>query len=156
MSKTIPTIKSQGVSYPWNQMIHGMRKRPGAGRFILPVLVLVMGGIVSCHSGPSTSRSSKPAQTRVSHRPPQVDVETVNLTGGGWGYKIIVNGKLYIFQRQIPCIEGTYPFPDQRSAAGVAKITRQKIMNGQDPSVSMEELTGVIPSAVLDSIQGSR
>lgn len=79
-----------------------------------------------------------------------VDIVAVRLTDG-WGYKINVNHRLYIYQRQIPVVHGARPFPTRETALQVAEIVRAKILKGVDPSVTREELVRVLPESLLDS-----
>ena len=78
-----------------------------------------------------------------------VDIIPVRLDEG-WGYRINVNHRSYIYQRQIPVISGIHPFPTRETALQVAEIVRAKILKGIDPSVTREELARVLPESLLD------
>jgi hypothetical protein len=59
---------------------------------------------------------------------------------GGWGYKIDVNNRPFIYQNQIPCITGNKPFPSEKCAISVANVVMIKIAHGQLPTLTIAEL----------------
>jgi len=73
-----------------------------------------------------------------------LDVKTFRVSGG-WGYQVYVHEKLYIDQPFIPVIQGKRPFPDRMSALRAAKTVKAKLLHGQRPTLTMEEVlkTGV-------------
>lgn len=117
--------------------------------------------VSSCHSsdsgnaaagaGEQSARTEAPTSTLTAAPDSlEVDVTAVRLDQGGWGYKVNVNHRLYIYQRQIPCVSGARPFPTRETALSVAEVVRRKILQGEDPSVTMEELARVLPENLLD------
>jgi len=73
-----------------------------------------------------------------------LDVKTFRVSGG-WGYQIYVHQKLYIEQPFIPAIPGKKPFPDRMTALRAAKTVKAKLLRGQRPDLTMDEIlkTGV-------------
>jgi hypothetical protein len=75
--------------------------------------------------------------------------ETLNVktfrVSGGWGYQVYVHHKLFIDQPFIPVIQGIKPFPDRRSALRAAKTVKAKLLKGQRPTLTMDDIlkTGV-------------
>ncbi len=61
-------------------------------------------------------------------------------TDNGWGYKINLKNKLYIYQPIIPAIEGNRPFHSKNDAFKTGKIVVKKIRNNQIPTVTKSEL----------------
>lgn len=131
-----------------------MHAKKGPRALLCFVAVLVLG--TSCHwsgSGEAAGERSARTQTQTPTGVPdslEVDVTAVRLDQG-WGYKVNVNHRLYIFQRQIPCVAGTRPFPTRETALSVAGLVRSKILQGLDPSITMEELARVLPENLLES-----
>jgi hypothetical protein len=75
--------------------------------------------------------------------------ETLNVktfrVSGGWGYEISIRQKPYIYQPFIPAIPGRKPFPDRMSALRAAKTVKAKLLRGQRPDLTLEDVlkTGV-------------
>lgn len=59
---------------------------------------------------------------------------------GGWGYQIYIHQKLYIDQPFIPAIQGKKPFPDRMSALRAAKTVKAKLLRGQRPELTTDDL----------------
>lgn len=59
---------------------------------------------------------------------------------GGWGYKILENGNLYIYQDQIPAIAGTHVFPSRASAQKVGDLVVRKLSQGKLPTITRRDL----------------
>jgi hypothetical protein len=59
----------------------------------------------------------------------------------GWGYNILLDGKLFIRQPNIPSIPGNKGFSDEEKAKKVAEFITYKIQNGiMPPSTNKQEL----------------
>ncbi len=59
----------------------------------------------------------------------------------GWGYNILLNGKAFIRQPNIPAIPGNQGFDSKEKAQKTADFVLNKIKNGiMPPSTSKEEL----------------
>ena len=75
--------------------------------------------------------------------------ETLNVktfrVSGGWGYQIFIHQKPYIYQPFIPVIPGKKPFPNRRTALRAAKTVKAKLLQGQRPDLTFEDIlkTGV-------------
>jgi hypothetical protein len=75
--------------------------------------------------------------------------ETLNVktfrVSGGWGYEISIHQRSYIYQPFIPAIAGKKPFPSRMTALRAAKTVKAKILHGQRPELTLDELmkTGV-------------
>jgi len=75
--------------------------------------------------------------------------ETLNVqpfrVSGGWGYQISVHQKVYIYQPFIPAIPGKKPFPNRMTALRAAKTVKAKMLRGQRPDLTIEDIlkTGV-------------
>ena len=70
----------------------------------------------------------------------------------GWGYKIGMQDRFIIIQSNIPVIQGDKQFPNRRTARKAGKIVKQRILNKQLPSLTMEDLTKI----GIDSLGNSR
>lgn len=109
-------------------------KKIGAYSGALLLVVLVTGLI--CLS----ARTSREHPSQV----PVVTASAVHIEGG-WGYKIEVNHKLFIYQRQIPCLAGDQLFPTKESALAVAHMVTEKLLKGENPSLTKREVERVLP-----------
>lgn len=69
-------------------------------------------------------------------------VDSVDNSGvRGWGYNIMVDGKIYIHQPTVPAIMGNNGFSSEQKAAKAAEFVIYKIRNNViPPSVTPEEL----------------
>ncbi|NML41610.1 DUF4907 domain-containing protein [Chitinophaga sp. G-6-1-13] len=61
-------------------------------------------------------------------------------TGGGWGYKVMVDNRSYIYQDVIPGIAGNRPFRSKDDAARVGQAVVEKLMAHQRPTMTLTEL----------------
>jgi hypothetical protein len=61
-------------------------------------------------------------------------------TEAGWGYNILVNGKIYIHQQCIPAASSTYGFKSKEEAERVSVLVLQKIEKGKAPTIKLREL----------------
>ncbi len=68
-------------------------------------------------------------------------------TPKGWGYDILTDGKVFVHQNIIPAIPGEYGFRTKEDALKVGKVVYNRVMAGQIPMVSVEEIRslGVYP-----------
>lgn len=65
-------------------------------------------------------------------------------SGNGWGYQIKSDEKILILQTYMPCVRGNIPFPDKNSALKTGKLVMTKMMNLEDPTITMEELNTIV------------
>ncbi len=76
-----------------------------------------------------------------------VEVETFEIHEG-WGYKVKVDGKTYIYQDVIPGIAGNRPFRTKENAQRVGNAVVQKLTHHKNPSMTQAELIALqIPEA---------
>ncbi len=96
-----------------------------------------------CGQGPMHSMSGKKECL------PDSLTSAVFRVEGGWGYEIIKNGKVLIYQPFIPVIEGRIPFRDSNDALITALCVIEKIRKNKiPPALTHFELDSmeVIPS----------
>ncbi len=58
----------------------------------------------------------------------------------GYGYQIFSGDKLLIQQEFIPAVEGEKQFETKEDAKQVADMVMRKILKGESPRISLEEL----------------
>ena len=66
-------------------------------------------------------------------------IETFRISEG-WGYRILKDNRIYIDQPFIPGVSGKRPFPDRKSALTAAGIVRDKLLKGEIPVLTPEDL----------------
>lgn len=69
----------------------------------------------------------------------QPEVQTVQL-GDGWGYQIVMNGKVWIYQPTIPAIDTLMAFPDEESARVIGTIVLEKLNENRDFTVTITDI----------------
>ena len=98
----------------------------------LVIITLTTLFIVGCEE-----RSTNCAPQNTSRPVNYEIVETEN----GYGYKIFVDGKLYISQPSIPGLSGTAGFESKADARKIAELAISKIKQGIiPPTITLEEL----------------
>jgi hypothetical protein len=100
-------------------------------RLILPVLAIAVLALIAYRVFLSPSTEA-------------LNVKTFRVSGG-WGYQIFIHQKPYIYQPFIPAIPGKKPFPSKMAALRAAKTVKAKLLRGQRPDLTMDEVlkTGV-------------
>ncbi len=58
----------------------------------------------------------------------------------GYGYQIKKNGKPLIRQEFIPAVPGQRSFATSENAKHIAELVKQKLLRGQSPVISIDEL----------------
>lgn len=106
-------------------------KKIKVSRLILPALVIAVLSLIAYRVFLSPSTET-------------LNVKTFRVSGG-WGYQIFIHQKPYIYQPFIPAIPGKKPFPSRMTALRAAKTVKAKLLRGQRPDLSLEEVlkTGV-------------
>jgi hypothetical protein len=106
-------------------------KKTKVSRLILPALVIAVLSLIAYRVFLSPSTET-------------LNVKTFRVSGG-WGYQIFIHQKPYIYQPFIPAIPGKKPFPSRMTALRAAKTVKAKLLRGQRPDLSLEEVlkTGV-------------
>jgi undecaprenyl pyrophosphate phosphatase UppP len=82
-------------------------------------------------------------RNQIVHPAPDTLKVTTFRVSGGWGFDVIVKGKIYIHQPFIPGVPGAKPFPDRKSALRAAKMVRAKMMTGRPPALTREDLVSI-------------
>jgi Domain of unknown function (DUF4907) len=71
-------------------------------------------------------------------------VEAVPLhSASGWGYEILVDHKLFIYQQWIPAVAGNKEFATKEDAMKTADLAVQKLVHGKPPAITPEDLTAL-------------
>lgn len=118
-------------------------------RFAILLLIISLS---ACSTGSNDEVQTPPVteQPTVSYNPYEKSEITVDVFkvdslesngSGGWGYDILINGKLYIHQPIIPGVQGNRVFSSEEKAREAGELVVLKIRNNiLPPSVSVEEL----------------
>lgn len=69
----------------------------------------------------------------------QPELQTFQL-GNGWGYQIVMNQKVLIYQPTIPAIDTVMPFPNEASAHRIGTLVFERLNANRDFSVTKEEM----------------
>jgi hypothetical protein len=72
----------------------------------------------------------------------------------GWGYDILVNGKLLIHQESVPAVTGNDPFKTPLAARQIADLVVKKMEKDVSPAISTEEIEYICP--LKKSVNGQR
>jgi hypothetical protein len=83
------------------------------------------------------------AISRIIDRSDGIVVKTFRVTGG-WGYQIMVNDKVYIYQPFMPGVAGGKPFEASGTARRTGRLVEEKLRKGINPAVSSEELKKIL------------
>ncbi|NSL90432.1 DUF4907 domain-containing protein [Chitinophaga solisilvae] len=70
---------------------------------------------------------------------PQLAVETFP-AHDGWGYKVLINGKPYIYQDIIPGMAGNRAFVSRTEALRAGHAVMEKIAQHKNPAITQEDL----------------
>lgn len=73
----------------------------------------------------------------------ELELQTVQ-SGNGWGYQIMMNRKVLIYQPTIPAIDTVMAFPDEESASRIGSRVLEKVKGNRDFSVTPEEVSEVL------------
>jgi len=119
---------------------------------LITSFILVSIAIVtSCDQKKPLTEQSAPVQQQTAPYNPYLDskitvevfkVDSIETNGSrGWGYDIMIDGKIYIHQPNIPAIMGNNGFSSEEQARAAGEFIVSKIMkNILPPSVTAEEL----------------
>jgi Domain of unknown function (DUF4907) len=58
----------------------------------------------------------------------------------GWGYDILVDGKLFIRQESVPVLSGSQGFDTKEQAEETARLIINKMKRGEEPTVTTFEI----------------
>jgi len=70
----------------------------------------------------------------------QLELQTFQLEEG-WGYQILIDGKIFIYQPTIPAIASIRSFPDEKSALRVGTLVLKRIKLRKEPVVTLNEVS---------------
>lgn len=65
-------------------------------------------------------------------------------SGDGWGYEIRINNRPYIYQPNIPAVEGNLPFSNKKTARRTGRMVIEKLKDHQPPGLTREEIDKII------------
>lgn len=126
-------------------------------RSVLIVLGVTLSFVACNPEAPKNKQASLPAEKAVAFNPYEdseitvevFKIDSVEQTGSrGWGYDILVDGKIYIHQPNVPAVMGNNGFSSEEKAREAGEFVIYKIRNNiLPPSVSPEELDSL---GVLD------
>lgn len=69
----------------------------------------------------------------------QLELQTFQL-GDGWGYKVLMNKKVLIYQPTIPEIDSIRPFPSETSARRIGSLVVERIRKKQNFSITTDDI----------------
>jgi len=69
----------------------------------------------------------------------QPELQTFQL-GDGWGYKVLMNKKVMIYQPTIPAIDSLRPFPSKASARRIGSLVVERIKKNQSFSITTDDI----------------
>lgn len=95
--------------------------------------------IVSCTNKPAEVKTPAPLINNVT-----VQTYANDSTLGGYGYDILVDGKIMVHQPNIPAVMGNRGFATEDDASETATLVSFKLKNNiMPPSVTLEELDSI-------------
>jgi hypothetical protein len=62
---------------------------------------------------------------------------------GGWGYQVVIDGKVFIDQKYIPCVRGGQRFQSEDEALKTGRLVLKKLRDGQMPTLKIQELDSI-------------
>lgn len=69
----------------------------------------------------------------------QPELQTFQLEDG-WGYRIVMNEKVLIYQPTIPAIDTLRSFPDEASARKIGALVLERLNNNENFSITMDDI----------------
>lgn len=103
-----------------------------------PIIYMALGLLLACNSGdPNPGKTANQIDTASQKNSTTAEATAYKLdTNTGWGYKIVVNNKQYINQKQIPFIQGIKPFATQEDAQKTGDWVAGQIRKGEPFGIS--------------------
>lgn len=68
----------------------------------------------------------------------QLELQTIQ-SGNGWGYQIVMDDKIVIYQPTVPAIDTLMAFPSEYSARLLGQLVLKRMKSKENFSVSREE-----------------
>lgn len=88
------------------------------------------------------------------HKEDKQQIESrVHRVKDGWGYDILVDGRLFIRQESIPVIKAGQTFPTEEQAKQAAKLVINKLKTGQPPALTKFDLEKIIQAHEMENGQ---
>ena len=78
---------------------------------------------------------------------PPIEVKTMQVACG-WGYKILINDTLFIYQPHVPSVPGERRFVQRTQAKAAGELVKEKIIKGKSPALRPEDLKALKISSV--------
>lgn len=69
----------------------------------------------------------------------QPELQTFQL-GDGWGYKVLMNRKVLIYQPTIPTIDSVRSFPTEASARRIGTLVVERIKRNQSFTITTDDI----------------
>lgn len=69
----------------------------------------------------------------------QPELQTFQL-GDGWGYKVLMNRKVLIYQPTIPAIDSLRSFPTEASARRIGSLVVKRIKKNQNFTITTDDI----------------
>mgnify|MGYP005950433841 CR=1 FL=1 len=107
-----------------NAMMRKRRMAPGSLIILLPLLLILF-----CFR----------FREMGSRNEMQPELQTFQL-GDGWGYKVLMNKKVMIYQPTIPAIDSLRPFPSEASARRIGSLVVERIKKNQSFSITTDDI----------------
>lgn len=109
---------------------------------VLILSISVLAIVVAAVSVALLSKGDKSSERvlNIGGRESAIEVDTYQLESGGWGYRIVIEGKPFIDQNRIPCVPGSEPFASDDDARKCGNLVAMKLMSKQMPSLKISDL----------------
>jgi hypothetical protein len=112
-------------------------------RFVVAVPLLLL--VVACHTGLSLSTANHTTQGVKQAKNPytlaDITTKIIPSVNNTFGYDILLYGRPFVHQPNIPGLPGNEGFATQERAQAVADLVKKKIRdNEMPPTVTIEEL----------------
>lgn len=103
-------------------------------------MLLALAGF--CQGQPQTTAAiDLPSADRHTDSTREISYRVITIGAGGFGYDILVNGKIYIHQTTVPAVPGIVAFVRKEDAEKVARLVVVKIEQGiMPPAVTKAEM----------------
>ncbi|RAJ02631.1 uncharacterized protein DUF4907 [Chitinophaga skermanii] len=100
------------------------------------IINITIGALLLAALAYVSNRKPSPVAASSQHKIDVIPVPQAN----GWGYKIAVDGKTFIYQDRIPAVEGNVAFTTKTAAIQTGTLVVQKLMRSESPRISTAEL----------------
>lgn len=105
--------------------------------FVYGFLLIVIALSVACQQ----KKTDKTTYRSITTMQDSIVVVTFQPETGGWGYKIMMGSKNYIYQDVIPGIFGKHPFESKEDAEKVGNEVALRIKKGEQlPNLTIQDL----------------